>query len=162
MRQEARHRSGTSKPRQLGGSRLGGSRLGGSRLGGSRLGGRQFVEEGRARPLLFWESRASTLANGAPEHAAVVTFGLKNSSRAASRWFDAQRLKHSGPDGEPIRQELTNILNMSGLDVEELPALKKTLMATVGPSQNPSRTNAIQTSPALAYVTETCHPRLSA
>ena len=94
MCQEARHRSGTSKPRQL---------------GGSRLGSRQFVEEGRARPLLFWESRASTLANGAPGHAAVVTFGLKNSSRAASRWFDAQRLKHSGPDGEPIRQELTNI-----------------------------------------------------
>ena len=60
---------------------------------------RQAVEHGRARALLFWEKRAIALANGEPGNAAVVTLGLKNRSRAASGWHDAQRLEHSGPDG---------------------------------------------------------------
>ena len=93
---------------------------------------RQFIEEGRARSLLFWERRAIALANGAPGNANVVTLGLKNRSRNASGWFDAQRLEHSGPDGGPIRQELTSVLDVSGLDVEELLVLEKALMATVG------------------------------
>jgi hypothetical protein len=62
----------------------------------------------------------------------VVTLGLKNRSRNASGWYDAQRLEHSGPDGGPIRQELTSVLDVSGLDVEELLVLEKALMATMG------------------------------
>ena len=60
---------------------------------------RQSVEEGRARSLLFWERRAIALASGEAGNAAVVTLGLKNRSRAASGWHDAQRLEHSGPEG---------------------------------------------------------------
>ena len=96
---------------------------------------RQAVEEGRARSLLFWERRAIGLAKGEPGNAAVVTLGLKNRSRAASGWHDAQRLEHSGPDGGPIRQQTTNVLDVSGLDVQELVALEKALKATVGADQ---------------------------
>ena len=93
---------------------------------------RQAVEEGRARSLLFWERRAIGLAKGEPGNAAVVTLGLKNRSRAASGWHDAQRLEHSGPDGGPIRQETTNVLDVSSLDVAELEALEKALRSTMG------------------------------
>ena len=92
---------------------------------------RQAVEDGRARSLLFWERRAIGLAKGEPGNAAVVTLGLKNRSRAASGWHDAQRLEHSGPEGGPIRQETTNVLDVSCLDVAELEALEKALKTTI-------------------------------
>jgi hypothetical protein len=60
---------------------------------------RQAVEEGRTKSLLFWERRAIALSKGEAGNAAVITLGLKNRSRAASGWHDAQRLEHSGPDG---------------------------------------------------------------
>ena len=60
---------------------------------------RQAVEEGSIKSLFFWERRAIALASGEAGNAAVVTLGLKNRSRAASGWHDAQRLEHSRPDG---------------------------------------------------------------
>jgi hypothetical protein len=66
---------------------------------------RQAVEGGRARALLFWERRAIALANGEAGNAAIVALGLKNRSRGASGWHDAQRLEHSSPEGGPMQVE---------------------------------------------------------
>ena len=94
---------------------------------------RQSVEEGRARSLLFWERRAIALASGEAGNAAVVTLGLKNRSRAASGWHDAQRLEHSGPDGWPMQQQVVRRLDVSTLNEEQLEALESALLATMGP-----------------------------
>ena len=89
---------------------------------------RRAVEDGRARSLLFWERRAVALANGEPGNAAVVTLGLKNRSRAASGWHDAQRLEHSGPDGTPIRTETVQPrVNLDALSDEQLEAIEAAL-----------------------------------
>ena len=93
---------------------------------------RQAVEDGRARSLLFWERRAIALASGEAGNAAVVTLGLKNRSRAASGWHDAQRLEHSGPDGGPVQQQVVRRLDVSGLDLEELELLEGLLLKTMG------------------------------
>jgi hypothetical protein len=93
---------------------------------------RQSVEDGRARSLLFWERRAIALASGDAGNAAVVTLGLKNRSRAASGWHDAQRLEHSGPEGGAIQQQVTRTLDVSGLDLEELELLEGLLLKTMG------------------------------
>jgi hypothetical protein len=90
------------------------------------------VEDGRARSLLFWERRAIALASGEAGNAAVVTLGLKNRSRAASGWHDAQRLEHSGPDGGAIHQHVTRTLDVSTLNEEQLEALEMALLATMG------------------------------
>ena len=99
---------------------------------GQHDGFRQSVEEGRARSLLFWERRAIALASGEAGNAAVVTLGLKNRSRAASGWHDAQRLEHSGPDGGPVQQQVVRRLDVSGLDLEELELLEGLLLKTMG------------------------------
>ena len=89
---------------------------------------RQAVEDGRARSLLFWERRAVALANGEAGNAAVVTLGLKNRSRAASGWHDAQRLEHSGPDGAAIRTEAVKPrVNLEALSEEQLEAIEAAL-----------------------------------
>ncbi len=93
---------------------------------------RQSVEDGRARSLLFWERRAIALASGEAGNAAVVTLGLKNRSRAASGWHDAQRLEHSGPNGAAIQQHITRTLDVSMLNDEQLEALEMALLATMG------------------------------
>ena len=93
---------------------------------------RLAVENGRARSLLFWERRAIALASGEAGNAAVVTLGLKNRSRAASGWHDAQRLEHSGPEGGPIQQQVTRTLDVSTLNEEQLEALEMALLATMG------------------------------
>jgi hypothetical protein len=94
---------------------------------------RQAVEDGRARSLLFWERRAVALANGEPGNAAVVTLGLKNRSRAASGWHDAQRLEHSGPEGEAIRAEAVQPrVNLDGLNDEQLGAIEAALRLALG------------------------------
>ena len=93
---------------------------------------RQSVEDGRARSLLFWERRAIALASGEAGNAAVVTLGLKNRSRAASGWHDAQRLEHSGPEGGAIHQHVTRTPDSSGLDLEELELLEGLLLKTMG------------------------------
>jgi len=94
---------------------------------------RQSVEEGRARSLLFWEGRAIALASGEAGNAAVVTLGLKNRSRAANGWHDAQRMEHSGPDGGPVQQHVSRTLDVSTLNEEQLEALEMALLATMGP-----------------------------
>ena len=99
---------------------------------GQHEGFRQSVEEGRARSLLFWERRAIALASGEAGNAAVVTLGLKNRSRAASGWHDAQRLEHSGPDGGPVQQQVVRRLDVSTLNEEQLEALEMALLATMG------------------------------
>ncbi len=85
---------------------------------------RQAVEDGRARSLLFWERRAVALANGEAGNAAIVGLGLKNRSRAANGWHDAQRHEVSGPDGGPIVQQTSKAFNLKALDDEELNELK--------------------------------------
>ena len=50
------------------------------------------VEDGKAMYLLFWEPRVIALASVEEGIAAVVALGLKNWSRVASGWHDAQRL----------------------------------------------------------------------
>ena len=71
-------------------------------------------------------------AQVAAGNAAVVTLGLKNRSRAASGWHDAQRLEHSGPDGGAIKQQVTRTLDVSILNEEQLEALESALLATMG------------------------------
>ena len=93
---------------------------------------RQAVEDGRARSLLFWERRAIALAGGEAGNAAIVTLGLKNRSRAANGWHDAQRLEHSGPNGAAIHQHITRTLDVSTLNDEQLEALEMALLATMG------------------------------
>ena len=86
------------------------------------------MEEGRARSLLFWERRAIALANGEAGNAAIVGLGLKNRSRAASGWHDAQRLEHSGPHGQPIRTEAVQPkINFDALSDEQLEAIEVAL-----------------------------------
>ena len=98
---------------------------------------RQAVEHGRARALLFWEKRAIALANGEPGNAAVVTLGLKNRSRAASGWHDAQRLEHSGPDGAAIRAEVVQSrVSLEALSSEQLEVIEAALrLALSGPDE---------------------------
>ena len=94
---------------------------------------RQAVEDGRARSLLFWERRAVALANGEPGNAAVVTLGLKNRSRAASGWHDAQRMEHSGPEGQPIRTEVVKPrVNLEALSGEQLESIENALRLMLG------------------------------
>ena len=88
---------------------------------------RQAVEDGRARALLFWERRAIALANGEAGNAAIVALGLKNRSRAASGWHDAQRLEHSGPEGGPVQMQAVTI-DATTLSVEHRNALKAALL----------------------------------
>jgi hypothetical protein len=92
---------------------------------------RQSVEDGRARALLYWERRALALANGEPGNAAIVSLGLKNRSRAASGWHDAQRLEHSSPDGGPVQVEKTVALPFEKLTDDELDALESILNKTM-------------------------------
>jgi hypothetical protein len=95
---------------------------------------RRAVEDGRARSLLFWERRALALASGEPGNAAVVTLGLKNRSRAASGWHDAQRLEHSGPDGAAIRTEAVQPrVNLEALSEQQLEAIESALRLALDP-----------------------------
>jgi hypothetical protein len=88
---------------------------------------RQAVEDGRARSLLFWERRAIAIAGGDSGNASIVALGLKNRSRAASGWHDAQRLEHSGPEGSPIAVAST-ALEVRSLSKEDRDALKRILL----------------------------------
>ena len=92
----------------------------------------QSIQEGRQRALLWWEERALAMAEGKPGSAQIVSLGLKNRSRAASGWHDAQRLEHSGPDGAAIQQQVTRKLDVSSLNEEQLEALESALLATMG------------------------------
>ena len=93
---------------------------------------RQAVEDGRARSLLFWERRAISLANGEAGNAAIVTLGLKNRSRAASGWHDAERLEHSGPEGGPVQVEPMTALDPRKLSPEQRDALEALILQATG------------------------------
>ena len=94
---------------------------------------RQAVDDGRARSLLFWERRAIALASGEAGNAAVITLGLKNRSRAANGWHDAQRLEHSGPDGGAVQVlAQPTVIDSSSLTWEQRQALREILLTAVG------------------------------
>lgn len=89
----------------------------------------QAVQEGRQRALLFWERRAIALAEGAPGNAALVTLALKNRSRAASGWHDAQRLEHTGTDGGPVQvQPVVTQIDATKLTQEQRDALRAAIL----------------------------------
>ena len=93
----------------------------------------QSIQEGRQRALLWWEERALAMAEGKLGSAQIVSLGLRNRSRAASGWHDAQRLEHCGPDGGPVQQQVVRRLDVSSLNEEQLEALESALLATMGP-----------------------------
>ena len=90
----------------------------------------QAVQEGRQRALLFWERRAIAMAEGAPGNAQLVMLALKNRSRAASGWHDAQRLEHTGTDGGPVQvQPVVTQIDATRLTKEQRDALRAAILA---------------------------------
>ncbi|MEN9498900.1 MAG: hypothetical protein RIS83_719 [Pseudomonadota bacterium] len=90
----------------------------------------QAVQEGRQRALLFWERRAIALAEGAPGNSALVVLALKNRSRAASGWHDAQRLEHTGTDGGPVQvQPVVTQIDATKLTQEQRDALRAAILS---------------------------------
>lgn len=90
---------------------------------------RSAIQEGRQQALLWWELRAQAMAAGAPGSAQIVSLGLRNRSRAASGWIDAQRQEHSGPDGAPIQTQQVRTIDVSALTPDQRNALKQVLLA---------------------------------
>lgn len=90
----------------------------------------QSVQEGRQQALLFWERKAIAMAEGATGNAQLVMLALKNRSRAASGWHDAQRLEHTGGDGGPVQvQPVVKTIDASLLTREQRQALRGAVMA---------------------------------
>ena len=90
----------------------------------------QAVQEGRQQALLFWERKAIAMAEGATGNAQLVMLALKNRSRAASGWHDAQRLEHTGGDGGPVQvQPVVKTIDASLLTREQRQALREAVMA---------------------------------
>ena len=89
----------------------------------------QAIQEGRQRALLFWERRAIDMAGGAPGNAQLVMLALKNRSRAASGWHDAQRLEHTGSDGGPVQVQAMTTIDASVLTAEQRYALRTAILA---------------------------------
>ena len=94
----------------------------------------QAIQEGRQLSTLWWEERALDMAQGKPGNAMIVSLGLRNRSRAASGWHhDAQRLKHSGPNGGPIKTERPPPLDLSALPYHPRAELRAVLLAQLAP-----------------------------
>ncbi len=90
---------------------------------------RQAIQEGRQRALLFWEEQAISMAKGAPGNAQLVMLALKNRSRAASGWHDAQRLEHTGSDGGPVQvQPVIAQFDATKLTREQRDALRAAIL----------------------------------
>jgi hypothetical protein len=90
----------------------------------------QAVQEGRQQALLFWERKAIAIAEGAPGNAQLVMLALKNRSRAASGWHDAQRLEHTGSDGGPVQvQQVVKTIDATLLTREQRQALREAVLA---------------------------------
>ena len=87
----------------------------------------QAIQEGRQRALLWWEERALAMAEGQPGSAQIVSLGLRNRSRAASGWVDAQKLEHSGQDGAVLQQQGVATLDLRSLTDDELELLDRVL-----------------------------------
>lgn len=67
------------------------------------------------------------MANGAPGRTQLVALGLRNRSREASGWVDAQRQEHSGPDGAPIQTQQVRTIHVAELSPDLRDALKPVL-----------------------------------
>jgi hypothetical protein len=97
----------------------------------------QAVQEGRQQALLFWERKAIAMAEGAPGNAQLVMLALKNRSRAASGWHDAQRLEHTGSDGGPVQvQAMDQTFDATLLTRAQRQALREALLAGAKVSQS--------------------------
>ena len=97
----------------------------------------QAVQEGRQQALLFWERKAIAMAEGAPGNAQLVVLALKNRSRAASGWHDAQRLEHTGGDGGPVQvQAMDQTFDATLLTRAQRQALREALLAGAKVSQS--------------------------
>ena len=85
----------------------------------------QAVQDGRQRALLWWETRALEMAQGAPGNAQLVMLVLKNRSRAASGWHhDTQKVEHSGPEGGPVEVARPVRINVEALTFEQREVLR--------------------------------------
>lgn len=71
------------------------------------------------------------MSKGEAGNAAIVTLGLKNRSRAASSWHDAQRPEHSGLNGSPIQQQVSADINLKVLTDDELALFEELLVKTL-------------------------------
>ncbi len=69
------------------------------------------------------------MAKGAPGNAQLVMLALKNRSRAASGWHDAQRLEHTGGDGGPVQVQPVVTFDASVLTPEQRDALRAGILA---------------------------------
>jgi|GEM_PF-936231 len=97
----------------------------------------QAVQEGRQQALLFWERKAIAMAAGAPGNAQLVTLALKNRSRSASGWHDAQRFEHTGGDGGPVQvQAMDQTFDATLLTRAQRQALREALLAGAKVSQS--------------------------
>ena len=100
------------------------------------------MEDARARALLFWERRAIGLANGEAGNAAIVALGLKNRSRAASGWHDAERIEHSGPEGGPVQIAARPTIDVRLLIVDQREALKEAILTSMSAAEASRRVSA--------------------
>ena len=89
---------------------------------------RQAIQEGRQLALLYWERLALSVAAGAPGNAGLISLALRNRSRAASGWHDAQRLEHTGGDGGAIQTETRTVIDASALDPAARAALRAAML----------------------------------
>ena len=79
------------------------------------------LKVGQARATQFWEAILANVATSGKGNATAAIFGLKN--RAPEDWRDRMVNEHTGPNGGPIKHDL------SALSDEQLDDLLKILMA---------------------------------
>jgi hypothetical protein len=88
------------------------------------------VRAGRAAATTYWENRLIGVANGEPGNAQAIQWALRNRSRAASGWHhDAQRIEHSGPDGQPVQVTERHVIDPRSLSFEHRDKLLEVLEA---------------------------------
>ena len=89
----------------------------------------QAIQEGRQLALLWWERRALAMAGGGPGSPQIVSLGLRNRSRSASGWVDAQKLEHAGDGGGPVQVQQVATIDARSLTADAREALKVALLA---------------------------------
>jgi hypothetical protein len=93
------------------------------------------VRAGRAAATTYWENKLIAVANGEPGNAQAIQWALRNRSRAASGWHhDAQRVEHSGPDGQPVQVTERHVIDPRSLSYEHRDKLLEVLEAIDGSS----------------------------
>ena len=86
------------------------------------------LKKAKVLEQIWWERAAKSGLYADKFNAAVWT----KSMQARFRDDYTERREVTGADGGPIQQILTHTLDVSELDVEELEALEKALLATMG------------------------------